>query len=429
MKILILSSFASLFNYLMLILIGIVIAGNEGAALYGNFALILAITTFVSYAIDFGSSQLLRQFIPAYQSNADHAKIKGIVTYTITLTSFITLMLIIAIFITEHLTKYQYNNLERFDYIFMALISLCLAEIRIGSSIINCKGYFLMSSLLYKAIYPLLLFFAVLFIIHLGTIPSEEKLHYLLYGYLTALVITLLVTVIFILIWTRINLKCKGEFNLSSWLHNGVNYCVNSLSLFSSSNVGIFVLEWLGPSEAIVGYYAALIGIINILLLFLTLTNRYYIPKLSNFFYRENYSKINRLLKTRLSFLTIIAIIFIIIIITTGKWILSLYGPNFANYYLTLVILSIAIIFEILMGISTFLLIMCKDNHLAMVAQLTMITTTIVLTIVLVPFINIYGALIAFMVPKLLISLFITFWLQKKYNIKIFAFRKIRSEN
>lgn len=246
MKTLILSGCCSVLTYLTFILIGILIADKGGAILYGDFSVILVLSVLsvlASFLIDFGSSQLTRHFLPKYFAKNNSAIAQGLFIYILLSTLIVFCLCVLISLMVKYWFEINYHNFGILEYILIPLIAFFLTWIRIFAAYINCRHHFLLSTILYKFTYPLLMLIGIFIVLYLYHMPEVKMLHALVKNYFASITVTLLITSILTYNLRYSKITPHIEPRLPAWIKGSISYTANSLALYLSGNVSLLVLQ------------------------------------------------------------------------------------------------------------------------------------------------------------------------------------------
>ncbi|MFD1316844.1 oligosaccharide flippase family protein [Namhaeicola litoreus] len=199
----------------------------------------------------------------------------------------------------------------------------------------------------------------------------------------------------------------------------------NTLSLFMVSitsmiflNADAIMLGWLG-NVRMVGLYTVAAKIATLTIFFMQVTNTAISPKLAHLFAENKINQLERMTQSITLGLTVIALITLTFIIVFGKFALGLWGNEFEEAYLVLIILSIGQFFNIATGASGAILMMCGLQHEYAKLSLFLVVLNLVLNYFLIKYYGIIGAAIATSVIVFLDNISRVVLAKKKLNILI----------
>jgi O-antigen/teichoic acid export membrane protein len=161
-----------------------------------------------------------------------------------------------------------------------------------------------------------------------------------------------------------------------------------------ASNADALMLGWLSDVRE-VGLYTVAARLALLVSIFLQVSNAAISPKLASLFATNNIVEINILVKRVTLGLVIIAILFLIVFIIGGNFILGLWGNEFKEAYLVLIILAVGQFFNISTGCAGMLLIMCGFEKIHGYISLFFMVLNLILNYILIVSYGAVGAAIA----------------------------------
>lgn len=161
-----------------------------------------------------------------------------------------------------------------------------------------------------------------------------------------------------------------------------------------SESADTIMLGWLSNPEE-VGLYSVAARLALLVSFFLQVSNSAISPKLASLFADKRIDEMEKMVKRVTGGLILIAVASLLIFIFGGKLILSLWGSEFTEAYLVLVILGIGQFFNISTGCAGLLLIMCGHEKVHSRISLVSIILNLVLNYFLILNYGAVGAAIA----------------------------------
>lgn len=161
-----------------------------------------------------------------------------------------------------------------------------------------------------------------------------------------------------------------------------------------AANADALMLGWLSNVRE-VGLYTVAAKLALLVSFFLQVSNAAISPKLASLFASNNFTEMNVLVKRVTLGLLIIAILFLILFITGGNFLLGLWGNEFKEAYLVLIILAIGQFFNISTGCAGMLLIMCGHEKTHGYISLFFMIFNLILNYILIVSYGSVGAAIA----------------------------------
>ena len=151
-----------------------------------------------------------------------------------------------------------------------------------------------------------------------------------------------------------------------------------------------------------VGIYSVAARLALLTSLFLNVTNAAISPKLASLFNNSKISEMRLMVKHVTKGLTFVAILFMILFIFLGQWVLGFWGAEFEEAYWVLLILAFGQFFNITTGCSGLLLVMCGFEKIHSYISLVTVLLNITLNFLLIVKYGALGAAIATAITTIL---------------------------
>ncbi|MEL7587588.1 MAG: flippase [Prolixibacteraceae bacterium] len=169
----------------------------------------------------------------------------------------------------------------------------------------------------------------------------------------------LVVTTAIFTYWKRLfRFRGKRRPIAAPMLRMATPLAVVSATYVISSNADVVMLGWLSNSYE-VGIYSVAARLALLVSFFQVVTNAAISPKLAALYAAGKKDELNKMVRRVTGMLIVIATVFLVVFIFGGSHILGLWGQEFRQAHLTLIILGIGQFFNISSGCSGGLLIMC----------------------------------------------------------------------
>jgi O-antigen/teichoic acid export membrane protein len=138
-----------------------------------------------------------------------------------------------------------------------------------------------------------------------------------------------------------------------TWGKEARPFFIYRISLALLAQVGVIALDRLHPSAAAVGAYVAAVGTVNMALVLVTSTNRFYARQLSVLLEQRDYAGVLVLRRERLRWLLPVMAVFLTTVFYFGREILGFFRPEFVNEGLTaLHLLAVATVITVLFSLA-----------------------------------------------------------------------------
>lgn len=222
---------------------------------------------------------------------------------------------------------------------------------------------------------------------------------------------------IVLLLWKQ-TFRCniKGQFNLNPMFKMAMPLLLVTGTAVISNNIDIVMLGSLGTFNE-VGIYSVAALLAMLTSLFLQASNTAIAPKLANLFFKKKINEMQIMVKKVTTGLIFIAILFMVFFIFFGKQLLGLWGTDFQEAYLILIILATGQFVNISTGCSGFLLVMCGFERIHGYISLFGVVLNILLNIFLISKYGALGAGIATAITVMIENINKVYWVYKKIGI------------
>jgi O-antigen/teichoic acid export membrane protein len=102
------------------------------------------------------------------------------------------------------------------------------------------------------------------------------------------------------------------------------------------------------------------------------------------------------------------------------KWVMGLFGEEFVEAWILLVILSVGQLVNLMTGSVAFLLMMTGHEKLHLFINIIAAVLSVFLSISLIPFFGALGAALSSAIPLILVNLLRTYYVKKKLGFSVF---------
>jgi O-antigen/teichoic acid export membrane protein len=124
------------------------------------------------------------------------------------------------------------------------------------------------------------------------------------------------------------------------WLLGSVPFLIHSVMMTQFASLGIAGLELLGSREQEVALLAAAMQTGGFIILLATATNRLYGPLVSRLIGRRDYSEILSTIKERHTWIVPVTLVYLTVMVISGRRILRLFGAEFEAGYPALCLIA-----------------------------------------------------------------------------------------
>jgi O-antigen/teichoic acid export membrane protein len=195
----------------------------------------------------------------------------------------------------------------------------------------------------------------------------------------------------------------QPEFMNKRWLSRSLPLLASSLMMTAMTSTGTIILEILHPSEAIVGSYAIAMQTSSLISLIGTSTNRYYLPMEVILLERRESAQLYRLMRQRFRLIGGIILLFLLSLGQWGHEILALFGTQFSDEWLALLIAASGASFSTLFADAPYCLQFMGHNRLVLSIMAVAVLLMLVMSVVLGQAYGAVGVAIAYAAPTALL--------------------------
>ncbi len=367
----------------------IILARVMGAKEYGSYTFAISLALLLSGIATSGFVNLLLRRTAAYTETEEYSLLKGLIgwcmQYIIIIAAIITLIACLIFML------FNFTNVPNSTTVLIAVLSVPLISLLVFyQSALNGGHFIVQSQLPEKIIKPSLIVLIVSIIFSLS-IPSINAV--------TCIVINCIAT-FFALAIAYLSFRkniltlthdIASEYETPEWTVNYKNLFLLGILSIINSKLDVLMLGFMRPPEE-VGIYNASSKLSELVSFSLFVINIGLAPMISKLYASKQINNLQKLV-TKISRITLlIALPIILILLFGGRYILSLFGPDFILGYHCLIILAGAQLVSILAGSSGYLLTMTGNENSATVAMIISLVINVLLNILLIPKFGIKGA-------------------------------------
>lgn len=212
------------------------------------------------------------------------------------------------------------------------------------------------------------------------------------------------------------NFKTKAKYFVKDLLPMGKSVMIISITAILFKSIDLIILGFFEESSKLgLFHIASRLAMINIFIL--TVVNKAVGPKLSILFKTNDFNALNKLLIKLSAILFFLGLLSFLIIVIFGKPILSIWGQEFVDAYIVLILLSFGQLINISTSVCSEVLIMCGLENLHKKINLYFLIIHFFLSLTLIYFHGILGASISFMIIVASINLVKLYYCRNKLNL------------
>ena len=353
-------------------IVSIVLGRTLGTNGLGIFSLAEKITTIAMVVSLFGMSQYVIKNVAIFKIKNDWKTIQSIIYTAIFFSSLGTFILIVLLyFLSPFLSTNFFNEPNLETPLKIAAVAMIFQVVaRVLSSGLNGLNKVWQSTFYNE-------FLSILLVLFMFLIMWLFGINLTIINVIIAYAISRFVVMIVLgIYWIN-----KVPKKTSELKHLGLSFYLKGFPFLLVSATGLvlasidsLMLGWLSTISE-VGLYSVGIKIALLSSFFLQVTNSALSPKLASMFHENRIIELNKLVQKVTLSLIVLTILPLVLYVFFGSQLLGLWGEEFKEAYLILIILSIGQLFNVGTGASGLLLVMC--GHEKIQAYITGITIVI----------------------------------------------------
>lgn len=388
--------------------------GAEGAGIY---FLALTIITLMAVVARLGMDNSVTRFVAAHASINEWSAVKGVFRHAITLTLGLATLLALGTYaLAPPLAQHVFTEPQLAQPLaLMALAIVPLAAMTIFARALqglkNVRDSMLAQSVLTPGIAALL----VIILAPTFGVPGAAM------AYLGAVSLSLL--------------YCAVQWHRSSEPHRTTPPAFSRRELLTSSMplLGAMLTQQLTlalpilllgvwASSADVGLYSAANRTAAMVSLVLVAANSIIAPKMAAIYKSGDMEALGKVARQSAMMLTAMALPALLLFLLAPRWVMSLFGPQFADAWLILVILAIGQLVNVMTGSVGYLLMMTGHEKQFMTANLLALTVCAVGSIALIPSMGGIGAALSSAAALAFVNIMRISFVKKRFGFMLIPF-------
>ena len=388
----------AVFNYVAMTGIAFLFARSMSVVEFGYYGIAIATVKILSDITPLGLEKLTLRAIPHYHITGEWSEARGLLRFS-PFAVFCAALIIcgsIVLYLVEGMHHGSSKALTIGTSVaFLPVVALFAYYLEKASA----KEKYLSSTMLYRVLLPIIIFLAVFMVRrelggHLSSLSAV-----LCYW---APWILLLPIMIFIARKALPDAEATGErqYIPRLWFRRSASFLVYNISLTLMANIGVIALGFLHVNKTSAGFFFAASQLSSILIAIATSTNRFYLPHLSMLIDRDESEGITSIFAKRRLVMVIIGLAFFTVFIFLGKSLLKMYGPDYADAWIPLLILTAGNVIAVRYSLSASYLQYQHHDKDVVIILIAAVATTLLLVPLLTFFYGIIGTAIACTVSK-----------------------------
>jgi len=392
----------------------IIIARQFGASGAGTYFLALTVTIFAASIVRLGMDNPVTRFVATHVLANEFGKVLGVVTLASRVTFLVsTVVATIIYFLAEHIS----NNLFDKPQLSLPLKYMAIIIIPLAMSVIYAKA---LQGLKKTSETVLILGFFTPLIACFGLYVVKPKI-----GILGAVIIYGVAVVT-----TMVFASFRWYQARKNWKHEKLEYPKKVLfeaswplfgAVFIEQLIHVFPFMVLGVWATIndVGLFAIAQRTSGIVGLLLVAANVVLAPKMAELFKMKDMLALAKITRYGGLIVTGVASPVIFTFLVFPKWVMGLFGGEFVEAWLLLVIMSVGQLVNLMTGSVAFLLMMTGHERIHLYVNLIAAMLSISLSLLLIPYLGAVGAAISSAVPLIVVNLLRTYFVKKKLGFSV----------
>jgi O-antigen/teichoic acid export membrane protein len=374
----------------------VVLARRLGVEGFEAYAVASAAFTLMVMLSPRGIEKYALRLLPALIERGDWGRIRGFLRFGLKRTLGTSLLLGSMVYVwVQYFSDYS-------PIIKLAIIMSCLslptgALVHYYTEVLGANGRDILAIAIFRVAVPATVFILVGLLLYL---PVEVSGAMAVACWGVAWTLALAAMVIQVRRTTKSQVwLSKPTEERHTWRKEARPFFVYRISLALLAQVGVIALDRLHPSAAAVGAYVAAVGTVNMALVLVTSTNRFYARRLSILLEQRDYGGVLLLRRERLRWLVPAMAIFLTTVFYFGREILGFFRPEFVNEGLTaLHVLAVATVITVLFSLAPTYLKYMGHNRAMLRTFVGAAVIQIIMLILLVPQFAATGAALAYAV-------------------------------
>ena len=205
------------------------------------------------------------------------------------------------------------------------------------------------------------------------------------------------------------------------WMKDSLNFISAQLVYRLIFIIDLLIIEWIIPNDQATGYYAAMLVIVGVLLEAPRSITSFLAPRISPLLKQKNYMELQKLINkvSLISFL--VSVLFFLLIVFLSNYLLSLFGKDFTQAQIPLIVLSFAY-FIGATCLSNAKILMFMDSKIILLINVSELIILIVSGVVLTYFYGLIGMSFSVLISSLAKTIIMFIKVKERLPIKPYGF-------
>jgi len=414
-----LSFIIKIINTLLIFITGIFLARNLGSENYGLYSLIMSIAMLVGIPITAGLPNFFVREVSSMIARRSFSDIYIVYLLYIKLLIMYFILTVGLVIILVYFNLDFYKKVDSQVIFILPFFPLIMSMLLVQCASFRGMGYVILGQLPFSIISPFV-FLVLLIVLYFNNLFNYEKV--VLFK-IISLIIPLFVGSCFLIKKIR-NFKNKINFNyrlnykslLSLTLIGGFQILLENIDLII---IGIF--RDLGE----VGVYRVCVQMGSIVSFGLVSINQILHPEIARLYAQKNLFELQKIINFSSKIILVLGLFFVCLYIIFGKFILtSIFGSEYSEGYLILVVISIAQLINSAFGSVGAILNMTGNEIYTLKGMMISLIMNVFLNILLIPSYGMIGAAISLTFSYLIWNMMLRYYVKKIIFIESCCFFK-----
>lgn len=393
----------ALANYGLMYTANILLAHALEVEAFDAYSVAVSVVTMLSTFATLGLEKYALRAVALFRERRDWPAYRGYWVFSLWTIAGISLALIALVGIGLELM----HTLTRHDtrpHIAIILFSCYLPFIGVSQFLVETLavlGAFLISVLVYRLFLPGI-YLLSLTVLLASTIKPSAEAAVICLGTSWALA--------FIILWAINHTltpyaarHASAEFRIKKWLSRSLPLVMNSLMMSMMTSGGVVIMELIHPSGLEVGIYAVAAQTGGFISLIGTSTNRYFLPMIVVMMERRDSAGLRAIIHKKSAIVGGLILSLLVVIFFYGEAILDLFGNQFGQGYLTLLIIACGASFSALFADVPYYLQFMGRHRLVLRLTLLAVLSMWMISALLGPGFGPVGVAIAYAAPVIVL--------------------------
>lgn len=385
-------SFGYVFEVIIVFLTTVFLTRILGVNDFGLYSLGLVFLQAGSIIALFGLNNGALKYISAYLALNDKRKVKGtiiqVIAFPLIFGSVLsTIVFFSSSFLANFFGKPELSPVIKVFSLGIPLFALMQSTEAVTRSFKTAK-YKVLGEKILKPFLNICFVFVIYF------------LGYRLLGMAFAFVLSVLITVLFLLsgikkLFPEINSKeINSEFETKNLFSTSFSMMLIWAVLFLLSWTDILMVGYFLAADD-VGVYKVAVKAASLVLMSLAALNAIFIPIISSLYHKKEKEKLSSVFKTVTRWGLSLALLIILVLTVSSREIMMIFGSNFVLGISSLLILCLGQLVHVGMGSSAQILIMAGKEKIESLNDIGVLILDVVLNLILIPKFGIFGAAVS----------------------------------